>query len=150
MKLTWVRRLLPAVFALALAAPVRGQSFGFPWWKDAQFQRDLSLSTEQSDRIEAIFQSSISILRQQKKELDEREAELSRLIATNADELVVTQQVDRVEAIRARMNKGRTLMLLHERQVLTPDQRIRLNTLHGQWEKDHRRRPRGDARRGRD
>ena len=65
MKLTWVRRLLPAVFLLALAAPLRGQSFGFHWWKDAQFQRDLSLSAEQSARVEAIFQSGISILRQQ-------------------------------------------------------------------------------------
>ena len=41
MRQTWVRRLLPAVFVLALAAPVHGQSFGFAWWKDAQFQREL-------------------------------------------------------------------------------------------------------------
>ena len=146
MKMTWVRRLLPAALALALAAPVRGQSFGFPWWKDAQFQHDLNLSTEQSGRIEAIFQSSISNLRHQKEELDQQEADLSRLIAANADELVVTQQVDRVETIRARMNKTRTLMLLHERQVLTPDQRVRLNKLHEQWEKDHRLPPHGDVK----
>ena len=146
MKLTWVRRLLPAVFVLALAAPVRAQSFGFPWWKDAQFQRDLNLSTEQSARIEAIFQSSISNLRHQKEELDQQETDLSRMIATNADELMVTQQVDRVETIRGRMNKTPTLMLLHERQVPTPDQRIRLNTLHEQWAKDHRRPPHGDVK----
>jgi len=146
MRLTWVRRLLPAVFVLALAAPVRGQSFGFPWWKDAQVQRDLSLSTEQSARIEAIFQSSISTLRHNKEELDLQEAELSRLIATNADELVVTRQVDKVEAIRSHMNKTRTLMLLHEHQVLTPDQRVQLNKLHEQWEKDHRRPPHGDVK----
>ena len=146
MRLTWVRRLLPVAFALALAAPIHGQSVGLHWWKDAQFQRDLSLSTEQSARIEAIFQASISLLRHQKEELDQKEAELSRLIATNADELVVTQQVDGVETIRARMNKTRTLMLLHERQVLTPDQRVRLNKLHEQWEKDHRRPPHGDVK----
>ena len=34
------------------------------------------------------------------------------------------------------MNKMRTLMLLHERQVLTPDQRVRLNKLHEQMFKD--------------
>ena len=146
MKLTWIRRLLPAVFVLALAAPVRGQLFGFPWWKDAQFQRDLSWSTEQSARIETIFQSGISSLRRQKEELDQQETDLSRMIATNADELMVTQQVDRVETSRGRMNKTRTLMLLHERQVLTPDQRIRLNKLHEQWAKDHRPPPHGDVK----
>lgn len=146
MRPTWVRRLLPAVFALALAVPLHGQSFGFPWWNDAQFQRDLSLSTEQSARIEAIFRTGISTLRHRKVELDLQEAELSRLIAADADESVVTLQVDKVEAIRSDMNKTRTLMLLHERQVLTPDQRAGLNKLHEQREKDRRRPGRGNVR----
>jgi Spy/CpxP family protein refolding chaperone len=145
MKLTWARRLLPAAFALALAAPVHGQSFGFPWWRDAQFQKDLSLTTEQSAKIDTVFQSTVNLLRQKKVELDQQEAELSRLIAANADEGVVVRQVDKVEGIRANLNKMRTLMLLRMRQVLSPDQRVTLNKLHEQWEKDHRR-PHGDAR----
>jgi len=146
MKLTWARPLLPAMFLLALAAPVHGQSFGFPWWKDAQFQKDLSLTAEQSARIETVFQSTVTILRQKKVELDQQEAELSRLIAGNADEGVVTRQVDKVEGIRAHLNKTRTLMLLRMRQVLTPDQRVQLNRLYEQWSKDHPR-PRNDAKR---
>ena len=145
MRLTWARRLLPVVFGLALAGTIHGQSFGFPWWKDAKFQKDLALSAEQSARIEGVFQSTISILRQKKVELDQQEAELSRLIAANADEGVVTRQVDKVEGIRANLNKGRTLMLLRIRQVLSPDQRVQLNKLHEQWEKDHRR-PNDDAK----
>ena len=43
MKRTSVFRLLPVVFVLALAAPIHGQSFGFPWWKDAQFQKELTI-----------------------------------------------------------------------------------------------------------
>jgi len=78
-------------------------------------------------------------LRQKKSELDGLEDELSRMIAANADESAVTRQVDKVEAIRASMNKMRTLMLLHMRQVLSPEQRVKLNKLHDQWEKDHRR-----------
>ncbi len=129
-----------AVLALlALAAPARGQSFGFPWWRDAQFQRDLSLTPEQSGKIDAVFQQTIPTLRQKKTELDAQEEELSRMIAANADESSVTRQVDKVEAIRANMNKMRTLMLLHMRQVLSPEQRVKLNKLHDQWEKDHRR-----------
>jgi Spy/CpxP family protein refolding chaperone len=146
MKETWVQRLLPLVFGLALAAPVHGQSFGFAWWKDAQFQRDLGLSAEQSARIDAIFQSTIVQLRQKKEELDKQEEVLSQQIVAGSDEMLVTRQVERVEAIRAHMNKTRTLMLLHERQVLSPDQRVKLNKLHEQWERDHKRPSRGDVK----
>ena len=106
-----------------------------------QFQRDLSLTTDQSTRIDAVFQQTIPTLRQKKTELDAQEEELSKMIAANADETVVTRQVDKVEAIRANMNKMRTLMLLHMRQVLSPDQRVKLNKIHDQWEKDHRPKP---------
>ena len=144
MKLTWAGRLLAVVFWLALFAPIHGQSFGFPWWRDAQFQKDLNLSAEQAGRIDGVYQSAIANLRPKKEELDKQEAELSRLIELNADEAVVTRQVDKVEAIRAHLNKMRTLMLLHMRQVLTPDQRTKLNKIHDHWEKDHQKPPRGD------
>ena len=100
MRQTWVCRLLPAVFVLALAAPLHGQSFGFAWWKDAQFQQELALSADQSARIDAIFQAAISQLRPKKEELDKQEELLSQLIAAGADEALVTRQVDKVEAIR--------------------------------------------------
>ena len=139
--------LLAAVVLLALATTVRGQSFGFPWWRDAQFQRDLSLTSDQTTRIENLFQSTVGAQRAKKAELDQQEDELSRLIAANADESVVTKQLDKVEATRSSLNKMRTLQLLRIRQVLTPDQRTKLNRIHDQWEKEHRRPPsRGDQR----
>jgi Spy/CpxP family protein refolding chaperone len=142
MTLTCRRWALPVIllslFSLAPAAPVHAQSFGFAWWRDAQFQRDLALGADQTARIEAVFQAAISQLRQKKQDLDQQEEELSRMISSNADESLVTRQVDKVETTRAGMNKLRTLMLLHERQVLTPDQRAKLNRLHEQWEKDHK------------
>jgi Spy/CpxP family protein refolding chaperone len=146
----WLRRLGLAALLLALAAPVRGQSFGFPWWRDAQFQRELALTAEQRTRIDAIFQDALAKLRQKNQELTQQEDELSRMIASNADESVIVTQVDKVEGVRAHLNKMRTLMLLHERQVLTPDQRVKLNKLHEQWIKDHppttNTRPRGDVK----
>lgn len=135
----WRSGAAVALLLLAVGAHVRGQSFGFPWWRDAQFQRDLSLTQEQSAKIDAVFQQAIPSLREQKTVLDAQEEELSRMIASNADEAAVTRQVDKVESIRANMNKKRTLMLLHMRQVLSPEQRVKLNKLHDQWEKDHRR-----------
>jgi Spy/CpxP family protein refolding chaperone len=144
--MTLSSRFRPGVLAgilvvLALGTAARGQSFGFPWWRDPQFQRDLSLTTDQSGKIDAVFQQTIPTLRQKKSELDAQEEELSKMIAANADEAAVAKQVDRVEAIRASMNKMRTLMLLHMRQVLSPEQRVKLNKLHDQWEKDHRPKP---------
>ena len=136
MSSTWRRRWLAASLVLALAGPVHAQSFGFSWWKDAQFQRDLGLTPDQTAKIDAIFQSTISLLRQKKADLDRQEDDLSRMIAAGADESLVTRQVDKVESTRASMNKMRTLMLLHERQVLTPEQRVRLNKLHEQMFKD--------------
>jgi Spy/CpxP family protein refolding chaperone len=136
MRTTWSRRWLAVAVLLALAAPLHAQSFGFSWWKDAQFQRDLGLTPDQTAKIDAIFQSTISLLRQKKADLDRQEDELSSMIAAGADESLVTRQVDKVESTRASMNKMRTLMLLHERQVLTPDQRVRLNKLHEQMFKD--------------
>ncbi|SRR6266508_2132885 len=137
MSSTWRSGLGLALLVVALAAPVHAQSFGFPWWKDAQFQRDLALTSDQAAKIEAVFQSAITDLRRKNDELQRNEDELSRLIGTGTDEMLVVKQIDKVEAIRAHMNKMRTLMLFHERQVLTPDQRVRLNKLHEQWVKDH-------------
>jgi Spy/CpxP family protein refolding chaperone len=146
MRQTWRGRVLSAVFMLALATPLHGQSFGFAWWKDPQFQHELGLSADQSARIDAIFQAAISQLRPKKEELDKQEELLSQQIVAGADEALVSKQVDRVEAIRSNMNKMRTLMLLKERQVLTPDQRLKLSKLHEQWERDHKRPSRGDVK----
>ena len=132
----WRAPSLVIVFLLVLAAEGRAQSFGFPWWRDAQFQKELSLTSDQSGRIDSVFQSTISLLRQKREELDQQEAELSRLIAANADEAMVVRQVDKVEGIRASLNKHRTLMLLRMRQVLSPDQRVKLNKLYEQYQKN--------------
>jgi len=139
MRQTWVCRLLLVACVLALGGPVHGQSFGFAWWKDPQFQRELGLSADQSARIDAIFEAAISQLRPKKEELDKQEELLSQQIVAGADETLVTRQVDKVEAIRSHMNKMRTLMLLKERQILSPEQRVKLSKLHEQWERDHKR-----------
>ena len=130
MRLTYRRGLLAVLLLGALAAPARGQGFGFPWWRDPQFQKELSLTTDQSARIDTVFQATMPSLRQKKEELDGKEAELSRLIAANAEEQVVIK-----------LNKARTLLLLHIRQVLTPEQRAKLNKLYEQrvTDRDKRR-----------
>ncbi|HUK33355.1 MAG TPA: hypothetical protein VLV86_05570, partial [Vicinamibacterales bacterium] len=69
----------------------------FAWWRDEHYQKHLALTTDQVSRLEAIWQAALPDLRKGRDDLDRQEAELSRLIETNADETVVTRQVDRVE-----------------------------------------------------
>jgi Spy/CpxP family protein refolding chaperone len=99
------------------------------WWRDEHYQKHLALTTDQVTRLEAIWQAALPDLRKGRDDLDRQEAELSRLIEMNADETVVTHQVDKVEAIRSHLNKTRTLVLLHHRQLLTPEQRVKLKAM---------------------
>jgi protein CpxP len=151
MTLCFARRLFAAVALLvALAAPSFSQAApdavrarrpstsrptpppGPPWWKDEQFKKDLGLTSDESARIDAIFQATLPQLRQGYDDLDKAEDKLSRMIEKNADEGLVVKEIERVEAIRSTLNKARTLMHLHMRQVLTPEQRLRFTALYEQ------------------
>jgi Spy/CpxP family protein refolding chaperone len=142
MRSRWLAELrlcLPVLILVALTASLRAQSPPpLAWWKDAQFQKDLGLTAEQSSRIDAVYQGALPQLHREKNELDAQEAELSRLIEMTTDEVVLGRQIDRIETVRAALNKGRTLMLLRMRQVLTPDQRVKFKMLRDRWNQEHR------------
>lgn len=135
------RLLLLVAFVWVMAAPAHAQAFY--WWKCERSQRELGLTTDQSARIERVFEAALPQLRQTKAELDRQELELSRLIQINADEAQVLRQLDAVETTRGSLNKNRTLMLLHMRQVLTPDQRARLKAIQDQRQRDRAASPTG-------
>jgi len=115
----------------ALADTARAQ--GFKWWQTERFQRELALTLDQISRIEEIFQACIPELRQHKESLDRQEEELSVMIDRAADEPLVMQQLDRVEAARVALSKSRTRMLLRIRRVLNTEQRVKLGVLHQEW-----------------
>jgi Spy/CpxP family protein refolding chaperone len=123
------------IVLLAGVVPVLGQ--GFAWWRADQFQKEIGLTRDQSNRIDGVFQSALPKLHQAKDDLDRQQAELSRLIEADTDEFQVSRQVDRVEATRAILNKARTMMLVHMRQVLTPEQRVLFKTALDKWDRDH-------------
>jgi periplasmic protein CpxP/Spy len=130
------RGLLVLCFALLVPRAVTAQPM--QWWKLEPVKNEIGLTAEQSTRIEGIFQQNMVELRQKKAELDHLEGKLSNLIETMADEAQVTRQIDRVETVRGGMNKTRTLMLLHIRQVLTAEQRLKLNAVYARWEQERR------------
>ena len=135
------QRLLAVAFALLVSDTVFGPAVAVVGGPNRPGRS--GLTSEQSTEIEAIFQDAIVQLRQQKDELDRLEGKLSRLIETNADEAQVARQIDRVELVRSSLNKTRTLMLLHMRQVLTAEQRLKLNAMHDRWEQQRKAQERG-------
>jgi Spy/CpxP family protein refolding chaperone len=129
------RRLLAVAFVVSFSAVASAQPLNWFWWK---MEPTLALTPDQSRQIDGIFQEGIGQLQKQKDELDRLESKLSHLIETLATEPDVTRQIDRVEATRSTLNKTRTLMLLHMRQVLTPEQRLKLNALRDRREKERK------------
>jgi Spy/CpxP family protein refolding chaperone len=125
--------------ARASQAPQNQPPQRFAWWRSEPYQKNLGLSIDQVNRLEAIFQNVLPDLRKGRDDLDRHEAELSRLIETGADEALVIKQLDKVEALRSHLNKTRQLLLLHHRQVLTPEQRVKL----AQAERERAGRPAG-------
>lgn len=122
------------------AAPALAQ--GFKWWQSDRYRRELGLTQEQSRRLEEIFQNALPLLRTQKKAFDDAEKEFERLVG-GGDDNAVMDQVSKVEAARAELNKSRTHMLLRMRRALTTDQWVKLGALQ---QADERERSRGHDR----
>ena len=137
-------RLRPrlTVAAVALLTVLVGSGLasaqGFKWWTDESVQKRLALSAEQSRRLEELFRQALPTLRSGRDRLEVAEHDLSALIEGSLDEAQVVRQLERVEATRAEVNKARTLMLLHMRRVLSPDQRLGLDELHHERERGRR------------
>ena len=119
------------VSAVALLAPAAASAQGFKWWQSETFKRELGLTADQSAKIEAIFQKTVPVLRQEKDALDRAQADFNQMIEAS-DDAQVMAQVGVVEAARSELNKSRTMMLLRMRRVLTPDQRVKFVMLQQQ------------------
>ena len=127
-------KYLSAIAALALAALVSiatlsaGQQ-GFKWWQSDLYKKELKLTAEQTRRMEEIFQKAMPRLKVQKSALDDAEAKFERLVEKGEDAAVM-EQINVVEAARADLNKGRTLMLYGMRKAMTGDQWAKFTRLH--------------------
>jgi len=124
---------------LALAVPVVAGAQGFKWWQSDKFKADLALAPDQTTRLEEVYQGLRPKLTAGKEELDRLETGLSKLIAEGvAPEGDVMKMVDQVEHSRAELAKTRTLMIYRMHQILTVDQRAKMNALHERWEQERR------------
>lgn len=126
-------RLFVVSFAvLTVAVPAAGQG---KWWQSEDYKRELRLTAEQSKKLEEVFQASVPTLKSLKKALDQAESEFERLLE-RGDDGSVMDQVERVEAARAELNKSHTMMMLRMKRVLTTEQWTKFNAMHQTAERD--------------
>ena len=126
-----------SLLTLLTTAPAQAQ--GFKWWQNERFQKGLSLSPEQTSKLEDVFQTASPTLRAQKRALDKLEDELSKMVReARVEEPEVEAFVVRVEAARADLSKTRTLMFFRMHRILSPEQNIKLDQLFDQMEKERR------------
>ena len=120
---------------VAVALPAAGQG---KWWQSEEYIRELRLTPEQSKKLEEVFQASVPTLKSLKKALDQAESEFERLLE-RGDDGSVMDQVERVEAARAELNKSHTMMMLRMKRVLTTEQWTRFNAMHQTAERERTR-----------
>jgi Spy/CpxP family protein refolding chaperone len=129
-----------------LATPAVAEAQGFKWWQAERFQKGLSLSPDQSQRLEDVFQAASPTLRAQKRALDKLEDELAKMVReARVEEREVEAFVVRVEAARADLSKTRTLMFFRMHRILTPDQNVKLDELFQEIERERRGKGRGQG-----
>jgi Spy/CpxP family protein refolding chaperone len=132
-----------SLLTLVWATPADAQRFR--WWKDDRFTRELSLTPDQSTRIEAVFQAAEPALRAQQRALSKLEDELSKLVQeARVDESELDHFVAKVESARADLAKTRTMMIYRIRRILTLEQHIKLQALFDEREKARRGKGRGE------
>jgi Spy/CpxP family protein refolding chaperone len=119
-----------AILAVALPAAAQGK-----WWQSEDYKRELRLTADQSKKLEEVFQASVPTLKSLKKALDQAESEFERLLE-RGDDGSVMDQVERVEAARAELNKSHTMMMLRMKRVLTTEQWTRFNAMHQTAERE--------------
>jgi Spy/CpxP family protein refolding chaperone len=138
MMLSRIGQVTAAGVLLSLAVvPVAGSSQQSPprgWWRTESIVKELGLTTEQTARLNAIFETTVPELRQEREELERLEAKLSRMIQDDRiDDAMVSRQIDRVETARANGNKTRSLMLMRMYRVMTREQRARFDQMSKHW-----------------
>lgn len=122
--------------AMPAAPPVRfgrglnSSGLNGQWWKNAEVVKKLSLSDAQVQQMEQIFQDHRSKLLELHAMLRLEEVKMGPMLrADNPNENEVLEQIDKIAAQRASLEKANAQMAFAIRQVMTPDQWKALQTL---------------------
>jgi len=99
-----------------------------PWAKN------LNLSTEQRERIQAVHQQGIKAMQQLQLQLFEADYQMRSLLESSAPKEQLRQQHQYIQTLRQQLDSNHFEMMLAERQLLTPEQLTELKRLmQQQW-----------------
>jgi len=99
------------------------------WWKNPGIVAKLTLTPDQTKKMDAIFQESRVPLIDLKANIEKENARLEPLLSANPPDTAKTlDQIGKVAQARAELEKANAKMLLGIRGVLTPDQWTKLHT----------------------
>jgi len=101
---------------------------GGMWWKDSHIVERLSLTADQTKKMDDIVEQSRLQLIDLRANLEKQQVLLSPLMDANpVDAAKASAQIDKVANARADLEKANAKMLLSIRGVLTPDQWTKLH-----------------------
>jgi Spy/CpxP family protein refolding chaperone len=113
--------------------PQEGGGMGFRigpegmWWKNPMVVQRLSLTADQTKKMDDIFQQSRLQLIDLKADVEKAQVMLEPMLSANPlDVPRASAQIDKVAQARADLEKANAKMLLGIRGVLTPDQWTKL------------------------
>jgi Spy/CpxP family protein refolding chaperone len=99
------------------------------WWKNSAIVTKLTLTPEQTKKMDEIFQQSRLQLIDLRANMEKQNVMLEPMLAANPPDMNKTMaQIDKVAQARAELEKADARMLLGIRTVLTPEQWTKLHT----------------------
>jgi len=102
------------------------------WWKNPMVIQRLTLTPEQTKKMDDIFQQCRLQLIDLKASVEKQQVLLEPMLSANPlDSTKAMAQIDKVAQSRADLEKANARMLLGIRTVLTPDQWTKLNDRRG-------------------
>ena len=134
---------LALLFLMLVLEPFYG-AYGFDddmvikWWKNQKIVDELELTNRQVDRIEEIFSSHKSKMLEIHSKLRKKDEELSKKARNpNSTREEILRLTDEVESIQRELRDIRVDMLLRIRDVLSPQQRGKLQEIQKRYWKPH-------------
>jgi Spy/CpxP family protein refolding chaperone len=110
------------------------------WWLHPDTRRELKLTDQQSKKINEVWESTAPQLREKWHELEQLEESLAKTLKEYTAQVpAVTQQVEKIEKLRADNNATRTVMIYRMHLLLTPEQRVKVDEMRKRMDEERKR-----------
>lgn len=101
-----------------------------PWWVDEKSKKELGLTADQVKQLDDIYNSAKDELATDRETFERERKELDKMIAeSKVERWMVRGQIDKTETARSAMNKLWIMTTYRMHQLLTPEQRVKLQSM---------------------